>query len=126
MEIAVSLIFIGFIIACIYITTTRQRYRDPGQAADYRNIEEYGVPAKTLYMSSQVFTLHHRIEITDDAGNVAYRAETQFLSIHDKYSVDIYKTEYEEEVVAILITLQHMLRDRAASSGAGAGGSSSN
>ena len=216
MDVFVGLLFIGLIIVGIYITTSHQRYREPGQAADYRNIEEYGAPAKSLYTSSQVFTLHHRIEITDDAGNVVYRAETQFpsihdktdiydangrhvayferklitlheihyvdmengkrftlsnellhlikdvtnieelgwviqgnilalnfnirdaqgelialvsqkvLSIHDKYSVDIYKLEYEEEVVAILITLQHMLRDRAAAAGGGGGGSSSN
>lgn len=34
------------------------------------------------------------------------------FSIHDKYAADIYKPEHEEEVVAILIALQHMIRDR--------------
>ena len=177
---------------------------------------EYGAPAKSLYTSTEIFTLHHRIEITDENGNVAYRAETQFpsihdktdvyaadgrhvaymerklitlheiryvdmengksftlsnellhiirdvtnieglgwilegniiqlnftmrdadggliavvsqkaFSLHDKYAVDIYKPEYEEEVVAVLVALQHMIRDRqSAAASSGGGGSSS-
>ena len=40
------------------------------------------------------------------------------FSIHDKYCIDIYKTEHEKTVIAILVTLQHMIKDReAASSG---------
>lgn len=211
-------LFVIIIIAGIFISLSHQRYTEPGEAADVRNLEEYGEPAKTLYTSSEVFTLHHRIEVTDEAGSVAYRAETQFpsihdktdiyaadgrhvaymerkiltlheihyvdmedgtsftlsnelfhiirdvtnieglgwilegnflqlnftirdadgglialvsqkaFSIHDKYAVDIYMPEYEEEVVAILITLQHMVRDRenaaAGASGGAAGGAS--
>ena len=51
----------------------------------------------------------------------------KLISIHDKYCIDIYKSEYEEIVVAILVTLQHMIRDRA-NTGAGgtSGGSSGN
>ena len=48
----------------------------------------------------------------------------KMLSLHDKYCIDIYREEYEEAVVAILVTLQHMIRDRERSS-SGAGGSSS-
>lgn len=36
----------------------------------------------------------------------------KMISLHDKYCIDIYRPEYEEIVVAILITLQHMIRDR--------------
>ena len=36
----------------------------------------------------------------------------KLMSLHDKYCIDIYKPEYEHEVVAILTTLQHMIRDR--------------
>ena len=38
----------------------------------------------------------------------------KMLSIHDKYCVDIYRPEEEQTVVAILVTLQHMMRDREA------------
>ena len=34
------------------------------------------------------------------------------FSLHDKYCIDIYRPECEHIVVAILITLQHMIADR--------------
>ena len=170
------------------------------------NVERFGEPVKSLYTSTKVFTLHHRIEITDDRGEVVYRAQskaislhdrtelfdaqgssvakiwkkvltiherhfiamadgTEFqlsnelwhlvkditnieglgwqlrgniiglnfelydtdgsviavigqkmLSLHDKYCIDIYRPEHEQKVVAILITLQHMISDRQNSS----------
>ena len=48
----------------------------------------------------------------------------KFLSIHDKYCVDIYQPDHEAAVVAILITLQHMMADRAARSAASSSSSS--
>ncbi|MBR2577523.1 MAG: LURP-one-related family protein, partial [Erysipelotrichaceae bacterium] len=178
------------------------RYREAGEEANVNNVERFGEPARSLFTSSKVFSLHHRISITDDRGNVLYEAETKFpslhdktdifdaegrqvahierkiltihqrhyitmadglsfelsnellhiikditnieglgwqlrgnilglnfelydsngaviaviaqkmLSIHDKYCIDIYKPEYEKIVVAILIALQHMIKDR--------------
>ena len=211
----VFVLFVLIIIVSFLIRLSHQRYSGPGEA-DARNMEEYGAPVKSLYTSTEIFTLHHRIEITDENDMVAYRAETQFpsihdktdiydaagrhiaymdrklitlheiryvdmengksftlsnelfhlvrdvtnieglgwilegnilqlnftmrdagggliavvsqkaFSLHDKYAVDIYKPEYEEEVVAILIALQHMIRDRQnAAASAGGGGSSS-
>ncbi len=212
-----TLLFVVIVVAAIIgfiYTRQHQRYTGPGEI-DSRNLDEYGMPVKSLYTSSELFTLHHRIEVTDEKGEVAYRAETQFpsihdkteiydasgkhiahmerklltihqihyvdmddgrsftlsnelmhivrdvtniegldwrlegnfiqlnftikdadgelialvsqkfMSLHDKYAVDIYKPEYEEEVVAILITLQHMIRDREASASSGGGSSSS-
>ena len=214
MEVIVVLI-VSFAFISILFNLTHQRYSGPGEAADIRNVEAYGIPVKSLYTSSKVFTLHHHIEITDEAENVVYRAETQFpsihdktdiytmddrhiahmerklltlheihyvdmdngrsftlsneilhiikdvtnieglgwrldgnllqlnftirdengdliavvsqkaFSIHDKYALDIYKPEYEEEAVAILVTLQHMICDRENSAAAGGGGGSS-
>ena len=210
------MIFIFFVIAAIIfmVSGSSQRYSEPGQGVDYRNVAEYGEPVKSLYTSSEIFTLHHRIEITDGEGNVAYRAETQFpsihdktdiytadgrhvaymerklitlheiryvdmedgtrftlsneifhiirdvtniegldwilegnllqlnfsikdadgslialvsqkfLSIHDKYAVDIYQPKHEEKVVAILIALQHMISDRNAAASSSASASS--
>ena len=75
----------------IALGVSKQRYRAPGEGSDFRNVNEYGEPVRTLYTSSEIFTLHHRIEITDAYGSVAYRAETQFPSIHDK--TDIYDAD---------------------------------
>lgn len=190
------------------------RFREAGEAANVNNVEEFGEPVRSLFTSTEVFTLHHKIEITDANENMVYRAQTKFpslhdkttiidargnevayierkvfsmhgrhfvtmadgtdfeisnelfhlvkdvinieglgwqlrgnilalnfglydenesiiavvaqkmFSVHDKYCVDIYKPEYEKEVVAILVTLQHMIRDRQAASGADGSSSS--
>ena len=191
------------------------RFREAGERANVNNVERFGEPVRSLFTSTKVFTLHHRIDITDDREQVVYQAQTKFpslhdktditdaagnpvahiekkiltlhqrhfitmsdgqrfelsnelfhlikditnieglgwqlqgnilglnfelydnagnviavigqkmLSIHDKYCVDIYQPELERQVVAILITLQHMIRDRentAAASSSSSGG----
>ena len=191
------------------------RFREAGESANVRNVERFGEPVRSLFTSTKVMTLHHRIEITDTNENVIYRAETKFpslhdkteiydasgrhvahmerklftlherhfitmedgtafelsnelfhlikditnieglgwqlrgnllglnfelydangeviaviaqklLSIHDKYCIDIYKPALEPYVVAILVTLQHMIRDREAANSASSSSSSS-
>ncbi len=66
-------------------------------------------------------------ELRDADGSIIAVIGQKMLSIHDKYCIDIYKREHEQIVVAILVTLQHMMRDRAnrAASGGSSGGSSS-
>ena len=66
-------------------------------------------------------------ELYDRDDSVIAVIGQKMLSIHDKYSVDIYRPEAEKTVVAILITLQHMIKDReAASSFSSSSSSSSN
>ena len=191
------------------------RFREAGEEANVNNVERFGTPARSLFTSSKVMTLHHRIEITDEDERVLYRAETKFpslhdkteiydasgrhvahmekkfftlherhfitmedgtafelsnelfhiirditnieglgwqlqgnilglnfelydengeivavisqklFSLHDKYCMDIYRPEYEQTVVAILITLQHMIRDRESAESASSSASSS-
>ncbi len=55
-------------------------------------------------------------ELYDQAGNIIAVIGQKMLSIHDKYCVDIYQPEQEKIVVAILVTLQHMIKDRSSSS----------
>lgn len=191
------------------------RFREVGEEANINNVERFGTPVKSLFTTSKVFTLHHKIDITDDNDNVIYHAQTKFpslhdktditdaqgnfvahierkfftlherhfvtmadglkfelsneimhiikditnivgldwqlrgnilglnfelydgngeviaviaqkmLSLHDKYCIDIYKPENEHIVVAILITLQHMIKDRQAASASSSSSSSS-
>ena len=191
------------------------RFREAGEAANVNNVERFGEPRRSLFTSTKVMTLHHRIEITDGGENVVYRAETKFpslhdkteiydasgahiahierkvltlherhfvtmadgtafelsnelfhlvkditnieglgwqlrgnvvglnfelydrdetiiavigqkaISLHDKYCIDIYRPECEKTVVAILVTLIHMMKDRANSASASSGSSSS-
>ena len=66
-------------------------------------------------------------ELYDENGQIIAVIAQKLFSLHDKYCIDIYRPEYEKFVVAILITLQHMIRDReAASSGASSSSSSNN
>lgn len=192
------------------------RFREAGEAANENNVERFGEPAKSLFTSTKVFTLHHKIDITDASENVVYTASTKFpslhdktdvfdaagnniahiekkfftlherhfitmsdgtsfelsnelfhiikditnieglgwqlkgnilglnfeiydqneeviaviaqkmLSIHDKYCIDIYKPEYEKTLVAILVALQHMIRDRENAASSSSSSSSDN
>lgn len=197
------------------VFSKHHRYREAGEQANVNNVERFGEPVRSLFTSTKVFTLHHKIEITDDREQVVYQASSKFFSLrdktditdaagnqmahierkiftihqrhfvtmadglqfelstellhlikdvtnivglgwqlrgniiglnfelydrdgsviavigqklfslHDKYCVDIYRPEQEAVVVAILVTLQHMIRDReaAASSSSSSSGS---
>ena len=64
--------------------------------------------------------------IDEDAGNeIAAVISQKLFSIHDKYCIDIYQAEREEIVVAILVALQHMIRDRQRSASFSSSSSSS-
>ena len=64
-------------------------------------------------------------ELYDAQGNVIAVIGQKLMSLHDKYCIDLYQTEEEYKVVAILVTLQHMMHDRAASTSSSASFSSS-
>ncbi len=64
-------------------------------------------------------------ELYDEQGQVIAVIGQKMFSIHDKYCIDIYRPEYEHIIIAILVTLQHMMRDRAASSSISSSSSSS-
>ena len=63
------------------------RYREAGEQANVNNVARFGEPARSLFTSTKVFTVHHRISITDDQEREVYRAETKFPSLHDKTEV---------------------------------------
>jgi uncharacterized protein YxjI len=51
-------------------------------------------------------------ELYDQNGNIIAVIGQKMISLHDKYCIDIYRPEDEQIAVAILITLQHMMKDR--------------
>ncbi len=63
-------------------------------------------------------------ELYDGSGSIIAVIGQKMLSIHDKYCVDIYIPEYEKTVVAILIALQHMIKDRESASASSSSSSS--
>jgi uncharacterized protein YxjI len=64
-------------------------------------------------------------QLYDENGKILAVIGQKIFSIHDKYCIDIYQPEAEERVIAILVTLQHMMRDRAAAASASSSSSSS-
>ena len=191
------------------------RFREAGEAANVNNVKRFGEPVHSLFTTSKVISVHHKIDVTDAEGNIVYQASSKFpsirdktditdakgnpvahiekkilslherhyvnmadgkdfevsnelfhlvkditnleglgwqlrgnilglnfelydtddtviaviaqkmISLHDKYCIDIYKPQYEKEVIAILITLQHIIKDREAASAASSSSSSS-
>lgn len=88
---------------------------------DITNIEELG-----WQLRGNIAGLN--FELYDAQENVIAVIGQKMFSIHDKYCIDIYQPEYEDKIIAILITLQHMMKDRenAAAASSSSGSSSSN
>jgi len=63
-------------------------------------------------------------ELYDRDGSIIALISQKALSLHDKYCIDIYRPEREGEIVAILVALQHMIRDRENASSASSSGDS--
>ena len=63
------------------------RFREAGQDANVNNVEKFGVPALSLFTTTQVFTLHHHIDIVDNEENVVYESNSKFISLHDKTDI---------------------------------------
>ena len=64
-------------------------------------------------------------ELYDADGSVIAVIGQKMLSIHDKYSIDIYRPDQEPVIIAILVTLQHMIKDRESRSASSSSSSSS-
>ncbi len=65
-------------------------------------------------------------ELYDEQEQIVAVIGQKMFSVHDKYCIDIYRPEYETIIVAILVTLQHMIKDRESSSSSVSVSSSSN
>ncbi len=63
-------------------------------------------------------------ELRDENGDIIAVIAQKMISIHDKYCIDIYKPQHEKTVIAILVTLQHMIKDREARASASSSSSS--
>jgi len=63
------------------------RYREEGEQANDYNVERFGEPARSLFLSTNVIKIGMKTDITDSDGNVAYHSETKTVSIHDKTDI---------------------------------------
>lgn len=65
-------------------------------------------------------------ELYDSDESIIAVIGQKMFSLHDKYCIDIYRPELEDKVVAILITLQHMIKDKENAASASSSSSSNN
>jgi len=72
---------------------------------DVINIEGLG-----WQIRGNILAVNFRLYDQDD--NIIAVISQKIMTALDQFRIDLYKPEYEETVVAILITLQHILRDR--------------
>lgn len=57
-------------------------------------------------------------QLWDEHDQIIAVISQKIISLHDKYCVDIYQADKEKTIIAILVTLQHMIKDREAASSA--------
>ena len=57
-------------------------------------------------------------QLWDEHEQIIAVISQKIISLHDKYCVDIYQADKEQTVIAILVTLQHMIKDREAAASA--------
>ena len=57
-------------------------------------------------------------QLWDEHEQIIAVISQKIISLHDKYCVDIYQADKEKTVIAILVTLQHMIKDREAAASA--------
>ncbi len=85
---------------------------------DVNNIEGLG-----WQLRGNIFGLN--FELYDQDESVIAVISQKMFSMHDKYCIDIYRPEDEKIVIAILVTLQHMIKDRQAMSASSSSSASS-
>ena len=72
---------------------------------DTAEITDLGWTLKGNYVSLN-------FELYDEDGSIIAVIGKKLVSIKDKYAIDIYRPDLEQEVVAVLVVLQHTLRSR--------------
>lgn len=81
------------------------RFHEQGTDVNVNNIMDFGEPAYSLYTSTKLFSLHHRIEITDDIGNVRYRSASKVFSLHDRTVLENGYGQFVAEISRAVFTL---------------------
>ncbi len=60
------------------------RYRERGQEANTVNIERFGTPSHSLFISTNFWSFRQKTKIMEEDGSIAYRAKSRSISLHDK------------------------------------------
>ncbi len=63
------------------------RYRGQGKEANVVNVERFGTPSHSLFISTNFWSFRQTTKIEDEDGSVAYRAKSRAISLHDKTTI---------------------------------------
>ncbi len=63
------------------------RYRERGKEANVVNVEQFGTPSHSLFISTNFWSFRQKTKIVEEDGSVAYRAKSRSISLHDKTTI---------------------------------------
>lgn len=64
-----------------------QKYHDAGKGPNEDYVERFGVPARSLYTSSKIASIHQQIDIMDGNEQIQYQSKSKFFSLRDKTDI---------------------------------------
>ena len=65
------------------------RYRERRKEANVVNVEQFGTPSHSLFISTNFWSFKQKTKIVEEDGSVAYRAKSRSISLHDKTTIKI-------------------------------------
>lgn len=86
------------------------RYRDQGEQPNVNNVERFGEPAHSLFISTKFLSITQNTEITDKDGNVVYRSKSRAISLHDKTDITNAQGKQVAHIERKVLTLRHVHR----------------
>ena len=64
-----------------------QNFHEAGEGASVSSVEKYGTPARSLYTSLNLGSLHQQITVTDDGDRVLYTTKSSVFSLFGKTEI---------------------------------------
>ena len=87
METGIVLLFVVIVMCMMVCMNLFSHYHDHDDSSNIEVQEMYGKPAKSLFISTEVFSFHQATEVTDENGQVVYYSNSKFLSFVDDTTV---------------------------------------
>lgn len=86
------------------------RYRGQGKEANVVNVERFGTPAHSLFISTNFLSFKQKTKIVEEDGSVAYRAKSREISLHDKTTIKDARGQLVAKVEKKVLTLREYHR----------------
>lgn len=86
------------------------RYRGQGKEANVVNVERFGEPSHSLFISTSFWSFKQKTKIVGDDGSVAYTASSRLISLHDKTTISDAHGDLVATVEKKILTLREYHR----------------